>query len=61
MLNSKLYCTSCNYQFAPKTDKLPARCPYCDKSGTVRKASQMQDLIDEVAMETSEKEERERY
>lgn len=57
----KLYCTNCNYQFAPKTDKMPNRCPYCDKLGTIEKASQMQDLIDDVSRETVEKEERDKY
>ncbi len=61
MTTYKFYCTSCNYQFAPKTEKLPKRCPYCDKVGTIEKASQMQDLIDEVSRETTEKEERNRY
>ena len=56
----KLYCTSCNYQFVPKTDKMPNRCPYCDKIGTVEKVAQMQDLIDEVGRNEAEKEERER-
>jgi len=54
-----MYCTSCNYQFVPKTEATPKRCPYCDKPGTIEKASQMQDLIDEVTRETSEREERE--
>ena len=57
----KLYCTSCNYQFVPKTDKTPNRCPYCDKLGTIEKANQMQDLIDEVSRETGEREERGKY
>ena len=57
----KLYCTSCNYQFVPKTDKTPNRCPYCDKLGTIEKASQMQDLIDDVSRETVEKEDRNKY
>ncbi len=57
----KLYCTSCSYQFVPKTGKMPTRCPYCDRTGTVEKASQMQDIIDEVSRQTVEKEEREKY
>ena len=56
----KLYCTSCNYQFAPKTDKLPKRCPYCDKIGTIEKVAQMQDLIDDVGRQEAEKEGRAR-
>jgi hypothetical protein len=58
MVTYKLYCTNCSYQFVPKTDKLPTRCPYCDKVGTVQKANQMQDLIDEVSRTDVEKEER---
>lgn len=54
----KLYCTNCNYQFVPKTDNMPARCPYCDKTGTLEKATQAQDFIDEVTRETAEREER---
>ena len=56
----KLYCTSCNYQFVPKTEKVPDRCPYCDKLGTVEKVMQMQDLLDDVGRETAEKEGRDR-
>lgn len=56
----KLYCTSCNYQFEPKTEKVPNRCPYCNKVGSIEKASQMQDFIDEVSRQDTEKEERER-
>ena len=56
----KLYCTSCNYQFVPKTEKVPDRCPYCDRLGTVEKVMQMQDLLDDVGRETIEKEERDR-
>lgn len=55
----KLYCTSCNYQFVPKTDKLPDKCPYCDRAGTLEKATQAQDLIDEVSRTETEREERE--
>jgi len=58
-MSMRMYCTSCNYQFVPKTEATPKRCPYCDKPGTIEKASQMQDLIDEVTRETSEREERE--
>ncbi|MBI2141554.1 hypothetical protein HYU16_03970 [Candidatus Woesearchaeota archaeon] len=57
----RLYCTSCNYQFVPKTDKMPTRCPYCDKDGTLEKATQAQDLIDEISRETVEREEREKH
>ena len=60
MVLPKLYCTSCNYQFVPKTEKVPNRCPYCDKLGTVEKVMQMQDLLDDVGRETAEKEERDR-
>ncbi len=60
MVLPKLYCTSCNYQFVPKTEKVPNRCPYCDRLGTVEKVMQMQDLLDDVGRETAEKEERDR-
>ncbi len=61
MANEKLYCTSCNYQFVPKTDKMPDKCPYCDRPGTLEKVKQMQDLIDDVVKETSEREERDKF
>lgn len=60
MITGKLYCTSCNYQFVPKTEKTPNRCPYCDKVGTIEKVAQMQDLIDEVGRQEDERTGRER-
>ena len=54
----KLYCTSCNYQFVPKTGKMPDRCPYCDKTGTVEKVAEVQDIIDDVSRTDTEREER---
>ena len=60
MMTGKLYCTNCNYQFTPKTGHVPNRCPYCDKTGTIEKVMQMQDLIDDVGRQEAEKEERER-
>ncbi|MBI2142641.1 hypothetical protein HYU15_04110 [Candidatus Woesearchaeota archaeon] len=50
----KLHCTNCNYQFTPKTGKMPSRCPYCDKSGTVEKVKQMQEWIDEFSAPADE-------
>ncbi len=43
----KLTCTSCNYQYTPKNPKIPDRCPYCSKPGTVEKVKEMQEWIDE--------------
>lgn len=48
MADSQVNCSSCNYKFVPKTGKLPQRCPYCDRVGTLQKAKQMQDWLDEV-------------
>ena len=45
----KLNCTNCNYQYTPKSEKIPARCPYCDKTGTVEKVKEMQEWIDEFS------------
>lgn len=61
MVNPKLYCTNCSYQFVPKTGKVPSACPYCSKVGTVEKADQMQDLIDEVSHRDTEKEKGNKY
>ena len=44
----KLRCTDCNYIFTPKAKK-PIVCPYCGKQGTLRRAKEMQDWIDEVS------------
>jgi len=48
MANITLYCNSCGYKFAPKTGKFPKACPYCSKEGTLEKAKQMQDYLDET-------------
>ena len=54
MPDTTVTCTGCNYKFAPKTGKVPARCPYCDKVGTLQKAKQMQDWLDEVDSDKEE-------
>ena len=45
----KLYCTNCGYMFNVKTLKLPDRCPYCDKTGSIKESKSAQDFIDEVS------------
>jgi predicted RNA-binding Zn-ribbon protein involved in translation (DUF1610 family) len=54
MTEGKLYCTSCNYQFVPKTGKVPDSCPYCEKKGGIEKTKQVQDLINEVVDDNAE-------
>lgn len=31
----KLSCNSCNFKWNSKTGKVPTRCPYCGKDGSV--------------------------
>jgi len=31
----KLACTRCDFKWKTKTGKIPLRCPYCGKEGTV--------------------------
>ena len=54
----KLTCLNCDYRFDSSQAKIPAKCPYCDKEGTIEAAKEMQDLIDEVSAELDEKEAR---
>ena len=51
----RLQCSNCNYKFQPRADKVPHKCPYCDKEGGLEKAKTMQDWIDGVATETHER------
>ncbi|MFT4309025.1 MAG: hypothetical protein ACMXYL_00890 [Candidatus Woesearchaeota archaeon] len=44
----KVQCVDCSYQFRAKPEKLPKRCPYCSKAGSVQRIKQMQEWIDEV-------------
>ncbi|MBN2454272.1 hypothetical protein JXB11_01875 [Candidatus Woesearchaeota archaeon] len=46
-------CSNCNYKFEPK-GKVPNKCPYCDKEGTLSKSKSMQEWIDEVSDEMKE-------
>ncbi|MBI3027284.1 hypothetical protein HYY70_04155 [Candidatus Woesearchaeota archaeon] len=41
-----LECRSCGYKF--RKDKVPSRCPYCSKQGSVGNFKTAQDLIDET-------------
>jgi len=53
----KLHCINCNYQYTPKTGKVPSKCPYCSKDGTLEKVKDIQGWIDELADRENEKEE----
>ncbi len=44
----KVICSNCNYNFIPRTGKIPPRCPYCDKTGTLQKSKKVQDWLDEI-------------
>ena len=44
-------CRSCGYKF--KNAKMPPRCPYCSKEGSVGLRKNAQDLLDETFGETS--------
>ena len=47
----KLICNNCGYQYESAQERLPSKCPYCDKPGTLQRTKNMQDLIDEVSEE----------
>ncbi|MBI2134125.1 hypothetical protein HYU11_05600 [Candidatus Woesearchaeota archaeon] len=51
----KVHCTNCNYQYSPRSGKMPSKCPYCDKQGSIEKIKEMQQWIDEIADEEVEK------
>jgi len=44
-------CRNCGFKF--KLAKLPQRCPYCSKEGSVGLLKTAQDLLDETLGETS--------
>jgi predicted Zn-ribbon and HTH transcriptional regulator len=44
----KVQCVDCSYAFTAKESRLPKRCPYCSKEGSVQRIKQMQEWIDEV-------------
>ena len=46
---TKYQCTKCKYQF--EKDKVPSRCPYCSREGTVQEIMDAQDILDEVTSE----------
>ena len=45
-----LECRSCGFKFS--LQKIPARCPYCSKEGSVGLLKTAQDLLDETLGET---------
>ena len=47
----KFECRKCQYTL--EKDVLPKRCPYCGETGTMRKASVAQDILDEVEKDSS--------
>ena len=45
----KFTCTNCNYVIELSEDKkLPLKCPYCSKEGSLEPVKTAQELIDEV-------------
>ena len=44
---ARLVCDSCGYKMAEK-GKIPQRCPYCSREGTMKKEKSAQDLLEEV-------------
>ena len=50
----RFQCTNCNFKFEPRADKVPHKCPYCDKDGAMQQAKSMQDFIDEVSGDTED-------
>ncbi len=51
----KWHCTSCNYLFEPKAEKVPEMCPYCSKTGVLEKNKSAQDWLDEVSVEQEQR------
>lgn len=45
-----LECRKCGFKF--RKDKMPNRCPYCSKEGSVGLLKNAQDLLDETFGET---------
>ena len=45
-----LECRKCGYKF--RKEKIPARCPYCSKEGSVGLLKNAQDLLDETLGES---------
>lgn len=44
----KLRCCNCNYVFERNiTNRVPAKCPYCDTTGTLFQEKSVLDLVDE--------------
>lgn len=51
-MKRRMICTNCQYSFVPRIEsKIPERCPYCDKEGTLHPVKSMQEWIDEVSKE----------
>ncbi len=42
----KFACIKCNY--VAQRQELPPKCPYCGEPGSMRKAKDAQDLLDEL-------------
>jgi PHP family Zn ribbon phosphoesterase len=52
---AKIRCSSCRYAFELKPEKsVPKRCPYCAREGTLGKAKEMQQWIDETERASSQ-------
>ncbi len=41
-------CTNCKYRFESKMDIAPAKCPYCDKRGTLVRPMKAADILRDV-------------
>ncbi len=55
---AKYRCRNCNYLLDLRPGKrLPTKCPYCSKDGTLDPVKSAQELIDEVASIKSRDEE----
>ncbi len=44
----KVKCSSCGFEFEVKSGKIPKKCPYCDKEGTLERKKSAQELLEEV-------------
>ena len=49
---TKLVCEACGYKM--EKEKVPFRCPYCSKEGTLVKEKSAQDLLDDVSKNPDE-------
>jgi predicted Zn-ribbon and HTH transcriptional regulator len=44
-----LTCSQCNYKFDAETLKIPKRCPYCGRAGSVKQEKTAEALVEEVS------------